>query len=75
MVTQNAVQLMRNGGGDDCIIMNINSIRGIAAPKYSSPNLSMYIATKHAITGITSSLRGEISKQGLGEKIRVMVSC
>ena len=74
-MSKHAVNSMRDGGCDDCVIMNVNSTCGHEAPMLSHPGLTMYIASKHAVSGITSCLRGELSAAKLAHKIRVMVSC
>ena len=66
-MTKHAVNSMRDGGGDDCVIMNVNSTYGHEAPKIIGPGMTMYIASKHAMSGITSSLRGERSAAKLAD--------
>lgn len=73
MVTQNAVKSMVAGGSDNCIVLNVNSVLGLQRTKFTMRHRSLYIGSKHAITGIAAALRGEICEKGLGDKIRVMV--
>lgn len=74
MVSQHAVSSMVKGGGDNCIVVNISSVLGFQKPIYHMPYRSAYIASKHAVNGVTASLRGELELAGLAHKIRVMVS-
>jgi NADP-dependent 3-hydroxy acid dehydrogenase YdfG len=57
--TQAAVQAMlaaRSG-----VIINVSSIAGVRAAPYSA----LYSATKHAVTGLSHALRGELSGTGV----------
>lgn len=65
---------MKAGGGDNCIVLNVNSVLSHPKLKLVRGFRSIYAASKHAVAGVTSSLRGEIIEQGLADKIRVMVS-
>jgi NADP-dependent 3-hydroxy acid dehydrogenase YdfG len=57
--TQAALQAMlpaRSG-----VIINVSSIAGVRATPYSA----LYSATKHAVTGVSHALRGELSGTGI----------
>ena len=67
MATQHAVRSMVKGGGDNCIVMNLSSVVGFQRPIYHSPHRSAYIASKHAVNGITALLCGELEMADLAD--------
>ncbi|MDQ6692197.1 MAG: SDR family NAD(P)-dependent oxidoreductase [Candidatus Dormibacteraeota bacterium] len=57
--TQSALpQMIEQGGG---VIINVGSIVGFRAAPYSA----IYSATKHAVTGLSHALRGELNGTGV----------
>ncbi|RZC42510.1 adh short, KR, Epimerase, and/or NAD binding 10 domain containing protein [Asbolus verrucosus] len=58
IATREAVRIMRANGIEGHII-HINSITGHAVPK--TPKVSVYPATKHAVTALTETLRQELN--------------
>lgn len=69
--TREAHRLMKKSD-DYSLIVNINSILGHSVPFMQMP-VSVYPASKHAVTALTETLRQELVVSG-SEKIRVTVS-
>lgn len=55
IVTRESVTLMRSSGVDDGHVININSVNG-----HMVGRLSMYSATKFAVTALSEGLRREL---------------
>lgn len=50
-------------------VVHINSIAGHRVPNF--PKLNIYVASKHAVTAITETMRNELRKEGTGIKVTV----
>lgn len=74
--TREAYQSMKSRGVDGHIF-NINSIAGHKVPYFADKlgSLSIYPATKHAITAYTECLRQELILEKTKIKVTVSVSC
>ncbi|XP_011492952.2 farnesol dehydrogenase-like [Aedes aegypti] len=48
-------------------VVHINSIAGHRVPNF--PKLNIYVASKHAVTAITETMRNELRKEGTGIKV------
>ncbi|MFO1081950.1 MAG: SDR family NAD(P)-dependent oxidoreductase [Reyranellaceae bacterium] len=58
--------LLRQGSGH---VVNVASLAGLTAPPFLSP----YVASKHAVVGLSESLAAEL--QAIGSAVRVSVAC
>ncbi|XP_044728984.1 farnesol dehydrogenase-like [Chrysoperla carnea] len=72
IATREAVRLMRKTNADGYII-HINSVLGLGCPLPVGKYANMYIASKHAVTAMTETLRQELLDENL--KIRVSSIC
>lgn len=70
IATREAVRLMRKTNADGYII-HVSSVLGLGCPLPVGKYANMYIASKHAVTAMTETLRQELLDENL--KIRVSV--
>ncbi|XP_020283251.1 farnesol dehydrogenase-like [Pseudomyrmex gracilis] len=65
LCTREAVRMMRETTADDAVVIHVNSLAGERLPFV--PGISVYPASKRAVTGLAQNLRHELA----GTRIRV----
>lgn len=69
IATREALKIMNKNGISDGHVIHINSVAGHWVPFFTG--ISIYSASKHAVTALTETLRQELISKG--SKIRVTV--